>query len=107
MTANGQTYTIHAGERGEFNGTDNVTYMIAAAPAADDFDRWANSRDLRDDNSQSAQYVSPDVPGYSDLDENGTWNQEPRTLNMELGTLNVEPGTLEPGTLAFRCTSSS
>ena len=77
VTANGQTYTIHAGERGEFNGTDKVTYTIAAAPAPDDFDRWANSRDLRDDNSVSAQYVSRDVPGYSDLDENGTWNEEP------------------------------
>src|SRR5216683_3451359 len=77
VTANGQTYIIHTGERGEFNGTDNVTYVIAAAPAPDDFDRWANSRDLRDDNSVSAQYVSREVPGYSDLDENGTWNEEP------------------------------
>src|SRR6266436_5650710 len=32
VTANGQTYTIHAGERGEFTGTDNVTYFISAAP---------------------------------------------------------------------------
>jgi len=77
VTANGQTYTIHAGERGEFDGTDNVTHLIAAAPQPDDFDRWANSRDLRDDNSESSQYVSRDVPGYSDLDENGSWNEEP------------------------------
>jgi len=77
VTANGQTYEIHAGERGEFNGTDNVTYFVAAAPAPDDFDRWSNERDLRDDNSTSARYVSRDVPGYSDLDENGTWNEEP------------------------------
>jgi hypothetical protein len=77
VTANGQTYTIHTGERGEFNGTDNVTYFVAAAPTPDDFDRWSNDRDLRDDNSQSARYVSRDVPGYSDLDDNGTWNEEP------------------------------
>src|SRR6516225_251575 len=77
VTANGQTYEIHAGERGEFNGTDNVTYFVAAAPAPDDFDRWSNDRDLRDDNSVSARYVSRDVPGYSDLDDNGTWNEEP------------------------------
>ena len=77
VTANGQTYTIHSGERGEFNGTDNVTYLVAAAPEPDDFDRWSNSRDLRDDDSVSARYVSRDVPGYSDLDENGTWNEEP------------------------------
>jgi hypothetical protein len=77
VAANGQTYTIHAGERGEFNGTDQVTYIVAAAPAPDEFDRWSNDRDLRDDNSVSARYVSRDVPGYSDLDDNGTWNEEP------------------------------
>jgi hypothetical protein len=78
VTANGQTYTIHSGERGEFNGLDdNVTYFVSAAPQPDDFDQWANDRDLRDDNSKSAQYVSRDVPGYSDLDDNGTWNEEP------------------------------
>ena len=77
VSANAQTYTIHAGERGEFNGVDNVTTFVAAAPAPDDFDRWSNDRDLRDDNSVSARYVSRDVPGYSDLDENGSWNEEP------------------------------
>jgi hypothetical protein len=78
VTANGQTYTIHSGERGEFNGVDqNVTYFVGAADAPDDFDQWANDRDLRDDNSVSARYVSRDVPGYSDLDDNGNWNDEP------------------------------
>jgi len=77
VTANGQTYTVHAGERGEFNGTDNVTYFIASAPQPDAFDGWANDRDLKEDNSGSARYVSRDVPGYSDLDDNGTWNEEP------------------------------
>src|SRR5712692_6407502 len=54
VTANGQTYTIHPGERGAFNGTDNVTYFVAAAPAPDEFDRWSNDRDLKEDNSVSA-----------------------------------------------------
>ena len=77
VSANGSTYTVHAGERGEFKGTDNVSYFIAAAPAPDDFDRWSNERDLQEENSASAQYVSRDVPGYSDLDQSGSWNQEP------------------------------
>jgi len=78
VTANGQTYTIHAGERGEFNGVDdNVTYLVTAAPEPDEFDQWSNDRDLREDNSISARYVSREVPGYSDLDDNGSWNQEP------------------------------
>src|SRR6266567_3908409 len=77
VTANGQTYTVHAGERGEFNGTDHVTYFISGAPQPDEFDRWSNDRDLKEDNSVSARYVSRDVPGYSDLDDNGSWNEEP------------------------------
>src|SRR5258708_2117706 len=77
VTGGGEVYTIHAGERGEFNGTEHVTYFVASAPGPDDFDRWSNSRDLRDDNSVSARYVSRDTPGYSDLDESGTWNEEP------------------------------
>ncbi len=78
VTANGQTYTIHAGERGEFNGVDdNVTYFVTAAPEPDEFDQWSNDRDLKEDNSTSARFVSRDVPGYSDLDDNGTWNEEP------------------------------
>ncbi len=77
VTANGQTYPIRGGERGEFNGTDNVTYFVSAAPAPDDFDRWSNGRDLRADNSVSSRYVSRDMPGYDDLDEYGTWSEEP------------------------------
>jgi len=78
VTAGGQTYTVHAGERGEFNGVDNsVTYLVTAAPEPDEFDQWSNDRDLREDNSISARYVSREVPGYSDLDDNGTWNEEP------------------------------
>jgi hypothetical protein len=77
VTANEATYTIHAGERGEFNGTEKVTYLVSAAPTPDEFDRWSNSRDLKEDNSVSARYVSRDVPGYSDLDENGSWSEEP------------------------------
>ena len=77
VTGGGEVYTIHAGERGEFSGTEHLTYFVASAPAPDDFDRWSNSRDLRDDNSVSARYVSRDTPGYSDLDESGTWNEEP------------------------------
>ena len=35
------------------------------------------SRDRRDDESQSARYVSPDVVGYEDLDDNGSWRSDP------------------------------
>jgi hypothetical protein len=77
VVAGGSTYTVHAGERAEFNGTDNVQYTAHGAPPPDGLDRWANDRDLGEDDSVSAKYVSRDTVGYSDLDNNGTWNEEP------------------------------
>jgi hypothetical protein len=78
VTASGKTYTVHAGERAEFNGTDdNVQYEAHGAPPPDGLDKWANDRDLREDDSVSAKYVSRDTVGYADLDNNGTWNEEP------------------------------
>lgn len=82
VTANGQTYTIHAGERGVFNGTDNIQSSISQAPAPDQLDQWANDRDLREQDSVSSRYVPPDTPGTEDLDNNGTWNQEPDYGNV-------------------------
>ncbi len=32
VTAGGKTYEVHAGERAEFNGTDNIQYNIEKAP---------------------------------------------------------------------------
>ena len=77
VTAGGKTYPVRAGERAEFNGTDNVEYTVSQAEGPDGLDRWANERDLREDNSTSARYVSRDVPGYDDLDDNGTWSEVP------------------------------
>ena len=78
VTADGKTYPIHAGERAEFKGTDgNIQYNVNQAPAPDGLDRWANDRDLREENSVSAKYVSRETVGYSDLDDHGTWSETP------------------------------
>ena len=77
VTAGGKTYEVHSGERAEFNGTDNVEYNINRAPGPDGLDRWASERDLKEDNSVSARYVSRDMVGYDDLDDYGTWRDEP------------------------------
>jgi len=76
--AGGKTYEIHSGERAEFNGTDdNIEYNINRAPGPDGLDRWAESRDLKEDNSVSGRYVSRDMVGYDDLDDYGSWRDEP------------------------------
>jgi hypothetical protein len=78
VTAGGKTYPVHAGDRAEFTGVDNPQYQLTAAPSAPDgLDRWSAERDLRDDNSTSSKYVSPDIPGRADLDDNGEWSEQP------------------------------
>ncbi len=78
VTSGGKSYDVHGGELAEFNGSEsNVEYHSDRAPEADDFDRWAAQRDRKEEDSVSARYVSRDTVGYSDLDDNGTWNDEP------------------------------
>jgi hypothetical protein len=76
-TGNGQTYTLHAGEQGTFDGTDSLNADVEEIGGADQFDTWADGRDHRYDDSRSAQYISRDVVGYEDLDENGDWRDDP------------------------------
>jgi hypothetical protein len=76
-TGNGQTYTLHVGQRGTFSGTDALNAEVIDIGGPDQFDSWANSRDHRYDQSRSAQYLSHDVVGYEDLDDNGDWRDEP------------------------------
>lgn len=77
VAADGKTYPVHAGEQAEFTGAENPTYSITKAPGPDGLDRWAEERDLRQDRSASEKYVSPDMPGTDDLDDSGSWRDEP------------------------------
>ncbi|HUC54532.1 MAG TPA: DUF6600 domain-containing protein [Candidatus Cybelea sp.] len=78
VTAGGKTFPVHAEERGEFTGTENnIQSHFERAPGPDGLDHWADERDRKEDNSVSGKYVSKDMDGYSDLDENGTWQNEP------------------------------
>jgi hypothetical protein len=76
-TGNGQTYTLHAGQQGSFSGTDSLNADVEDIGGVDPFDNWAYARDRRYDDSRSAQYLSRDVVGYEDLDENGDWRDDP------------------------------
>ncbi len=75
-TGNGQTYTLHAGQAGTFSGTDSLNADVEQIGQPDQFDSWADGRDHRYDDSRSAQYLSHDVVGYDDLDDNGDWRDE-------------------------------
>ncbi len=75
-TGNGQTYTIHAGQRTTFSGTDALNADMEQIGQPDQFDNWAYNRDHRWENSRSLQYVSHDMVGYDDLDDNGDWRDD-------------------------------
>jgi hypothetical protein len=89
-TGNGQTYTLHAGQRATFSGTDRLNADVEQVGDPDDFDRWSEGRDRRFDDSRSARYVSPDVVGSQDLDEYGDWQPNPEYGNVWYPR--VEPG---------------
>src|SRR6202140_3618736 len=78
VTGGGSAYTIHPRETGTFAGIDQLDADIQSfGNDDDDFDRWSRDRDRREDRSQSSRYVSSDVIGYEDLDDNGGWRPVP------------------------------
>ena len=76
-TGGGESYDLGAGQQYVFNGTDQLSYDAMPAPGYDAFEDWCQQRDQRENNSQSAQYVSRDIDGYYDLDGYGTWQNDP------------------------------
>ena len=76
-SGNGQGFPIHAQQRAEFAGTDQLSSVVGTLGAPDDLDAWSLSRDRLVANAQSQQYVSPEATGYADLDNNGRWENTP------------------------------
>ena len=77
VTGGGQSFPIYARQRVAVRGDDQINYNLASVGGADEFDQWCSSRDRREDQSQSARYVSREVPGYEDLDQYGRWGNQP------------------------------
>lgn len=75
-TGNGQTYTIHSEQSAYFSGTDSLNADVEPIGEPDQFDAWIEARDHRWAESRSAQYLSRDVVGFDDLDDNGDWRDE-------------------------------
>jgi hypothetical protein len=75
-TGNGQSYTLHPGQRGTFSGTESLNADVEEIGGPDEFDNWTHSRDRHYEQSRSAQYLSHDVVGYEDLDDNGDWRDD-------------------------------
>ncbi len=75
VTGGGFSYNVVAGQSATFTGNqDHLDYDLGQVPRQDDFDQWAFDRDGREDSADSANYVSREMTGYEDLDENGDWS---------------------------------
>ena len=92
IAASGQVTAVSAGQHADVTGVDgSVQISTSSAPQLDALDQWAQQRDLAEDNSVSSKYVNRDVVGYSDLDDYGTWKEEPDYGNVWVPN-NVAPG---------------
>ncbi|MEI6003454.1 FecR domain-containing protein, partial [Paraburkholderia bengalensis] len=74
---NGQV-PVAAGQQITFTGTSLQQTADSRVAGPDAFDEWAAGRDAAEDRSVSARYVSREMPGYQDLDANGTWRSTPQ-----------------------------
>jgi flagellar biosynthesis GTPase FlhF len=78
VTGGGANFPMDAGQQVAFTGTDILNANAQPyGPGASPFDVWSANRDARWDHSVAANYVSPDVVGYTDLDDQGDWNSTP------------------------------
>jgi hypothetical protein len=73
-TGGGSSYDVVAGQEARFDGTDQLDHEIAQIGGSDDFANWSFDRDKLEDGAESANYISPEVTGYEDLDDHGRWH---------------------------------
>ena len=76
ITGGGQAFLVDGGSQVQVSGTDYISYDIYDLPGRDNFDQWSYNRQLLEERSRSARYVSPELTGYEDLDQNGTWRTD-------------------------------
>ncbi|HEY3919672.1 MAG TPA: DUF6600 domain-containing protein [Stellaceae bacterium] len=67
---------IGAGQAAVIAGNPPDIQLAAAQPS--DFDQWAQSREERETAAQQPRYVPAAVTGYQDLDQYGSWSQDPQ-----------------------------
>jgi hypothetical protein len=88
---------LHAGHTMLTRGSPNdPEFQVVSTSPEDEFDHWAASRDRIYLNARSPQYVSPDVYGTEDMDQNGRWVND--------GSYgNVWVPQVDPGWAPYQC----
>jgi len=76
-TGQGPAVELAEHQSAHFSNGTSLTNVIAQAPAYDGFDDWGHLRDEQEQGTVAARHVSQDMVGYEDLDEYGSWRNEP------------------------------
>jgi len=66
---------VESGQAVKLTGTEPIQVSFVSPPGPDAFDQWCWQRDNRFTASDSVRYVSPQTPGYYDLDTYGVWDE--------------------------------
>ena len=74
--AAGQAMAVNSGQQIVFAARDLSVLASTAAPPRDAFDQWVAARNGLLQQSASAAYLPPDMPGYQALDRYGQWAQD-------------------------------
>lgn len=72
----GAAYPVRSRESAYVSGNPPSVQVQAAGPP-DGFDNWSEQRDAREDSRPAPRYVSREMIGYEDLDDNGAWETYP------------------------------
>ena len=82
VVLNGEQLDVGEGEVLELQGGNDPSYGYGRLSAGNAFDQWSEDRDTRRQRSTSSRYVNHAVVGYDDLDDNGSWRQDPSYGNV-------------------------
>lgn len=74
---NDSRFSVEDHQSVRFDDNELRDYQISDLPQPDAFDRFCSERDRRQEHSISHEYVSEEVIGASDLDDNGDWQPVP------------------------------
>ena len=74
IVVDGMSYPVRAGQIALVNQSTALAIQIRRAPGADEWDRWCDERDRREERVSSVTYVPRTLIGYEDLDWYGSWS---------------------------------
>ena len=87
---------VRRGQAVQLSGTDNIRAVSMPRPNQTAFDQWAANRDQRLGSAGCARYMSRDIPGCADLDDNGRWES-----NAQYGAV-WYPSSVSAGWVPYR-----